>query len=29
MSRSLSWILLGLLLVLQSQLWIGRGSVPD
>ncbi|MCE2775776.1 MAG: septation ring formation regulator EzrA [Betaproteobacteria bacterium] len=29
MSRSLTWILLGLLLVLQSQLWIGRGSVPD
>lgn len=29
MGRSLTWILLGLLLVLQSQLWIGRGSVPD
>ncbi len=29
MSRPLTWILLALLLVLQSQLWIGRGSVPD
>jgi cell division protein FtsB len=29
MSRPLTWILLALLLVLQSQLWIGRGSIPD
>ena len=29
MSRSLTWILLALLLILQSQLWIGRGSLPD
>jgi cell division protein FtsB len=29
MSRTLSWILLALLLILQSQLWIGRGSIPD
>jgi cell division protein FtsB len=29
MSRSLTWVLLALLLILQSQLWIGRGSLPD
>jgi cell division protein FtsB len=29
MSRTLTWILLALLLILQSQLWIGRGSLPD
>ena len=29
MSRTLTWILLALLLILQSQLWIGRGSIPD
>lgn len=29
MSRPLTWILLALLLILQSQLWIGRGSIPD
>lgn len=29
MSRSLTWVLLALLLILQSQLWIGRGSIPD
>jgi len=29
MSRTLTWVLLTLLLILQSQLWIGRGSLPD
>ena len=29
MSRPLTWTLLALLLVLQSQLWVGRGSLPD
>ena len=29
MSRYLTWILLSMLLVLQGQLWLGRGSVPD
>ncbi len=29
MSRTLTWTLLLLLLVLQGQLWLGRGSVPD
>lgn len=28
-SRLVTLILLGLLLVLQAQLWVGRGSVPD
>ncbi len=29
MSRPFNWILLAMLLVLQAQLWLGRGSVPD
>ena len=29
MSRTLTWILLAMLVVLQGQLWLGRGSVPD
>jgi cell division protein FtsB len=29
MSRHFNWILLAMLLVLQAQLWLGRGSVPD
>ncbi|MEY2659687.1 MAG: hypothetical protein RLZZ123_859 [Pseudomonadota bacterium] len=29
MSRHLTWILLTMLVVLQGQLWLGRGSVPD
>lgn len=29
MSRTLTWTLLLLLLVLQGQLWLGRGSIPD
>ncbi len=29
MSRALTWILLAMLLALQGQLWLGRGSVPD
>jgi cell division protein FtsB len=28
-ARTVSAILLGLLLVIQGQLWLGRGSVPD
>ena len=27
--RSITWILLFLLVILQGQLWIGRGSVPE
>ena len=27
--RSITWILLSLLVILQGQLWIGRGSVPE
>ena len=29
MSRALTWILLAMLIVLQGQLWLGRGSIPD
>jgi cell division protein FtsB len=29
MSRPLTWILLTLLVILQVQLWTGRGSVPE
>jgi cell division protein FtsB len=29
MQRPMTWTLLTLLLVLQGQLWIGRGSVPE
>ncbi len=29
MSRTLTWMLLTMLLVLQGQLWLGRGSIPD
>lgn len=29
MSRALTWILLAMLLALQGQLWLGRGSIPD
>ena len=29
MTRPLTWILLAILIVLQGQLWLGRGSVPD
>jgi cell division protein FtsB len=29
MSRTLTWILLAMLVVLQGQLWLGRGSFPD
>jgi cell division protein FtsB len=29
MSRPLTWILLAMLIVLQGQLWLGRGSFPD
>jgi cell division protein FtsB len=29
MQRSMTWTLMTLLLVLQGQLWIGRGSVPE
>jgi cell division protein FtsB len=29
MTRKLTWILLLILLVLQGQLWLGRGSLPD
>ena len=29
MSRPLTWILLAMLVVLQGQLWLGRGSFPD
>ncbi len=29
MSRHFNWILLTMLLVLQGQLWLGRGSMPD
>ncbi|MEY2620876.1 MAG: hypothetical protein RIT26_696 [Pseudomonadota bacterium] len=29
MSRHLTWILLAMLIVLQGQLWLGRGSMPD
>lgn len=29
MLRPLNLVLLGLLLLLQAQLWLGRGSVPD
>jgi cell division protein FtsB len=29
MSRALTWILLLILLILQGQLWLGRGSLPD
>jgi cell division protein FtsB len=29
MTRSLHWILLAMLIALQGQLWLGRGSVPD
>jgi cell division protein FtsB len=29
MSRQLTWILLLILLILQGQLWLGRGSLPD
>lgn len=29
MLRPLQWILLALLLVLQGQLWLGRGSLPE
>ncbi len=29
MSRHFNWILLAMLLALQAQLWLGRGSVPD
>jgi cell division protein FtsB len=29
MTRKLTWILLLLLLILQGQLWLGRGSLPD
>ena len=29
MTRPLTWILLAILIVLQGQLWLGRGSLPD
>jgi cell division protein FtsB len=29
MARKLSWILLLILLILQGQLWLGRGSLPN
>ena len=29
MTRRLNWILLAMLMALQGQLWLGRGSVPD
>jgi cell division protein FtsB len=29
MNRPLNWILLTMLIVLQGQLWLGRGSLPD
>ena len=29
MTRPLNWILMAMLIALQGQLWLGRGSVPD
>lgn len=29
MTRKLTWILLLILLILQGQLWLGRGSLPN
>ncbi|MDI9331952.1 MAG: septum formation initiator family protein [Alphaproteobacteria bacterium] len=29
MSRPLTWILLVMVIILQGQLWLGRGSMPD